>query len=94
VLFFDKIKIDDPVGAVSVHGICGVFGTLAVGIFGGGSFMTQLIGTLSVSVFAFVASLILFLILKVTLGVRVDAQEEAEGLDVAEHGSPAYSDGH
>lgn len=94
VLFFDKIKIDDPVGAVSVHGICGVFGTLAVAIFGTGDFMIQLIGTLSISAFAFIASFILFLILKVTLGIRVDAQEEEEGLDIAEHGSPAYSDGH
>lgn len=92
VIFFDKIKIDDPVGAVSVHGVCGVWGTLAVGIFGGGNFMTQLIGTLSVSAFAFIVSFILFYILKVTIGVRVDAQEEHEGLDVAEHGSPAYSD--
>jgi Amt family ammonium transporter len=101
VLFFDKLKIDDPVGAISVHGVCGVWGTLAVGIFGddglnGGaiSFMSQLVGTVSISAFAFVSSLILFIILKVTLGVRVDAQEEAEGLDVAEHGSPAYSDSH
>lgn len=101
VLFFDKIRIDDPVGAISVHGVCGVWGTLAVGIFGqdglnGGeiSFLTQLVGTVSISVFAFTASLILFTILKVTLGVRVDAQEEEEGLDIAEHGSPAYSDGH
>lgn len=94
VLFFDKIRIDDPVGAVSVHGVCGVFGTLAVAFFGGGSLMTQLIGTVSISAFAFVASLILFIILKVVMGVRVSAQEEQEGLDVAEHGSPAYSDGH
>ena len=101
VLFFDKLKIDDPVGAISVHGVCGVWGTLAVGIFGveelAGekiSFMAQLIGTVSISLFAFFASLILFIILKVTLGVRVDAQEEEEGLDVAEHGSPAYTDSH
>ncbi len=92
VVFLDKIRIDDPVGAVSVHGVCGIWGTLAVGIFGGASFMTQLIGTLSVSVFAFVTSLVLFLILKMVMGVRVDAQEEHEGLDVAEHGSPAYND--
>ncbi len=92
VLFFDKIKIDDPVGAVSVHGICGIWGTLAVGIFGGANFVTQLIGTLSISAFAFLASFLLFFILKLVMGVRVDAQEEHEGLDVAEHGSPAYSD--
>ena len=92
VIFFDKIKIDDPVGAVSVHGVCGIWGTLAVGIFGGGSFMTQLVGTLSISAFAFIASFALFFILKLIMGIRVDAQEEHEGLDVAEHGSPAYND--
>ncbi len=95
VIFFDKIKIDDPVGAVSVHGICGVWGTLAVGIFSTNpdhSFGVQLLGTLAISAFAFVGSLVLFLILKFTLGVRVDAQEEEEGLDVAEHGAPAYTD--
>lgn len=92
VIFFDKIRIDDPVGAVSVHGICGVWGTLAVGIFGGGSFFTQLIGTLSVSAFAFISSFVLFYVIKLVMGVRVDDQEEHEGLDVAEHGSPAYND--
>ncbi len=92
VLLLDKARIDDPVGAVSVHGICGIWGTLAVGIFGGASFMTQLIGTLSVSVFAFVASFALFYAIKLVMGVRVDAQEEHEGLDVAEHGAPAYND--
>jgi Amt family ammonium transporter len=99
VLFFDKIKIDDPVGAISVHGVCGIWGTLAVAIFGKEelagekiSFMAQLIGTLSISAFAFVASFALFFILKMALGVRVDEQEEEEGLDVAEHGVPAYTD--
>jgi Amt family ammonium transporter len=95
VIFFDKLKIDDPVGAVSVHGVCGVFGTLAVGIWSTNpdhTFMKQLVGTLSVGAFAFAASLVLFLVLKFTIGVRVDAQEEEEGLDVAEHGAPAYND--
>lgn len=92
VLFFDKIRIDDPVGAVSVHGVCGVWGTLAVGIWGGGSIVTQFIGTASISIFAFVASFVLFYALKLIMGVRVDAQEEHEGLDVAEHGAPAYND--
>ena len=97
VLFFDKIKIDDPVGAISVHGICGIWGTLAVGIFGKEAlagetvgFMPQLIGTLSISAFAFVCSFALFSILKLTLGVRVSEEEELEGLDVDEHGAPAY----
>lgn len=99
VLLLDKLKIDDPVGAISVHGTCGIWGTLAVGIFGKEelagekiSFMAQLIGTLSISAFAFVCSFALFFILKMIMGVRVDAQEEHEGLDVAEHGSPAYND--
>lgn len=92
VLFFDKIKVDDPVGAISVHGVCGIFGTLAPAIFGTKSFGVQLMGTLSVSAFAFITSFILFYLLKITIGVRVDAQEEHEGLDVAEHGAPAYND--
>jgi len=96
ILFFDKIKIDDPVGAISVHGVCGIWGTLVVAIFGGSEFsmVSQLIGIAAVYGFAFVFSLIVFGIIKLAFGVRVDEQEEAEGLDVAEHGSPAYSDGH
>jgi Amt family ammonium transporter len=108
VSFFDKIKIDDPVGAVSVHGVCGAFGTLAVGLFasfesegivkkglfyGGGTdqLVSQVIGVAAVAAFVFVAAFILFTILKVTVGLRVDAQEEIEGLDVHEHGFPGYS---
>ena len=92
VLFFDKIKVDDPVGAISVHGVCGIFGTLAPAIFGTKSLGVQLIGTLSVSAFAFITSFLLFYIIKLIMGVRVDEQEEHEGLDVAEHGAPAYND--
>jgi Amt family ammonium transporter len=92
ILGFDKIKIDDPVGAISVHGICGIWGTLAVGIFGGANFITQLIGTLSVSVAAFLFALLFFGILKVTLGVRVSEEEEVMGLDLGEHGQEAYPD--
>ncbi|MFT5471243.1 MAG: Amt family ammonium transporter [Verrucomicrobiales bacterium] len=91
ILFFDKIRIDDPVGAISVHGVCGVWGTLAVGIFGGANFVTQLIGTVAVSAFAFGFAFIVFLIIKVTMGVRVSEEEEDEGLDLGEHGQPAYS---
>ena len=93
VLFFDKIKIDDPVGAVSVHGVCGIWGTLAVGIFSMDEAHTvalQAMGTFSVSIFAFVFSLILAIALKVTFGIRVSEEEEMKGLDVEEHGSPAY----
>jgi len=93
VLFFDKIKLDDPVGAVSVHGVCGVWGTVAVGIFTLDpkfTVGTQLIGTLSVAAFAFVFSLILCLIIKMIFGIRVSEEEELKGLDLEEHGSPAY----
>ena len=92
VVILDKIKIDDPVGAISVHGTCGIWGTLAVGIFGGSdfSFTTQLIGTLSISAFAFIFSLIVFGLIKATVGLRVSEQEEEQGLDVGEHGVASY----
>ena len=98
ILFFDKIKIDDPVGAISVHGVCGIWGTLAVGLpfFNGGnedlSFFTQLIGTLSVAIFAFVGTFILCIAVKAIMGIRVSAEEEEEGLDIGEHGQEAYPD--
>lgn len=92
ILFFDKIKIDDPVGAISVHGVCGIWGTIAVAIFGGASFMSQLIGVVGVYVFAFVFSLVLFLIIKAIMGIRVSEEEEFEGLDIGEHGQEAYPD--
>ncbi|MFA5257580.1 MAG: ammonium transporter [Opitutales bacterium] len=92
VMFFDKVKIDDPVGAISVHGVCGLWGTLAVGIFGDGSFVVQLIGVGSVSLFAFASSYALFYLVKVTMGVRVSKEEENSGLDVGEHGQEAYPD--
>jgi Amt family ammonium transporter len=93
IVFIDRIKIDDPVGAISVHGVCGIWGTIAVGIFSSDySFGTQLIGTLSYAAFAFVASLILALLAKVLLGFRVSEDEENEGLDLSEHGQPAYAD--
>ncbi len=90
IMFFDKIKIDDPVGAISVHGICGIWGTVAVGIFGDFSVITQIIGTLSISAFTFIFSLVTFGIIKVVMGVRVSEEEEAEGLDIGEHGIEAY----
>ncbi len=96
VLFFDKIKIDDPVGAVSVHGVCGVWGILACALFdttdSGYTVVGQLTGVLAVGAFAFVISLALSLVGKATFGIRVDEKEEIEGLDIAEHGSPAYTD--
>ena len=91
ILFFDKLKIDDPVGAISVHGVCGIWGTLAVGIFNSEySVSTQLIGTISYSVFAFVFAYVVFSIIKSVMGVRVSEEEEERGLDIAEHGQEAY----
>ncbi len=102
VEFIDQVlKIDDPVGAISVHGVCGCFGTIMVGAFavdggllyGGGSalLITQLIGVASVFAWTAVTSLILFGIIKATLGLRVSEEEEVMGLDIGEHGMEAYS---
>jgi Amt family ammonium transporter len=106
VEFIDKVlKIDDPVGASSVHLVCGIFGTLAVGIWGqvdgvavgvlhGGGFTQlgiQALGVVSVGAWATVTSLILFLLIKATVGLRVSVKEEAIGLDRSEHKSEAYA---
>ena len=92
VLVIDRMKLDDPVGAISVHLVCGIWGTLAVGIFSAEhSFMVQLIGVVAYGAVCFVAAFVLFFILKVTLGLRVDEEEEMKGLDVGEHGMEAYS---
>ncbi|HVM09475.1 MAG TPA: ammonium transporter [Acidimicrobiales bacterium] len=106
VLFFDRIKIDDPVGAISVHGVCGAFGTLCVGLFatettdfwkaglfyGGGAdqLIAQAIGVVSVGAFVAVTAGLLFLGIKATIGLRVSEEEELQGLDVLEHGAAGY----
>lgn len=96
VVFFDRIKIDDPVGAISVHLVCGIWGTLAVGLFGklasGSQFLSQLIGVASVAVFASVSAFIILFIMKKTVGIRVTEDEEQRGLDISEHGMTAYPD--
>jgi Amt family ammonium transporter len=93
IILLDKVKIDDPVGAISVHGVCGIWGTIAVAIFGDGDFSmaTQIQGALLVSVFAFVFAYVVFFVLKMTIGVRVSEEEEERGLDITEHGQEAYS---
>ncbi len=103
VEFFDKVlHIDDPVGAVSVHGICGAWGTLAVGIFGdlekigsglarGGQIGVQALGIVAVFAWVVVTAFILFGILKAVGALRVSEKEELEGLDLSEHGSESYS---
>ena len=97
VLFFDKIKVDDPVGAVSVHGVCGAWGTLAAGIFNiGGTTAAiigvQLIGIAACFLWTFPAAFIMFKLIDKTIGLRVSPEEEAEGLDFTEHGGNAYPD--
>ncbi len=97
VVFFDRIKVDDPVGAVSVHGVNGAWGTLAAGLFniGGTSgkiIGVQLLGIVTCFVWTFLTAFILFKIIDKTIGLRVTPQEEAEGLDFGEHGGNAYPD--
>lgn len=96
VALIDRIRLDDPVGAVTVHLICGIWGTLAVGIFGdlagGQQFIYQLTGVASVGVFCCVTAFIIIFALKKTVGIRVPKEEEIDGLDLAEHGMDAYAD--
>jgi Amt family ammonium transporter len=93
VMFFDRVKIDDPVGAISVHLSCGVWGTLAVGIFSTNpehTFWLQLVGVVCYGAFTFASALGIFAVLKRTIGIRVSEEEELEGLDLGEHGMHAY----
>jgi ammonium transporter, Amt family len=90
IVGLDKAKIDDPVGAISVHGTVGIFGVLAVAIFGDASFGGQIVGLLTIFVWVFVTSLIVWMILKVTMGIRVSEEEEYEGVDLSECGMEAY----
>ena len=95
VVFFDKMRVDDPVGATSVHLVCGVWGTLAVGLFGTKAgwdqFISQLIGVAAVGAFAFATAFVIFYALKKTVGIRVSAEHELKGLDITEHEMEAYS---
>ncbi|MDX1761532.1 MAG: ammonium transporter [Christiangramia sp.] len=96
VALLDRIRLDDPVGAVAVHLICGIWGTLAVGIFGNlagfDQFLTQLIGVGCYAVVCIIGSFLIFYPLKKTIGIRVSEKEETEGLDIHEHGMDAYPD--
>jgi Amt family ammonium transporter len=92
--FIEKImKIDDPVGAIAVHGVCGIWGTVAVGVFSPEhSVLIQLFGTIVISLFSFLFSLLVFGSIKKTLGVRINGDLESKGLDLLEHGHTAYPD--
>ena len=95
VAFVDAIKLDDPVGAIAVHLICGVWGTLAVGIFSTNqehTFLIQLTGVACYAAFCLVTSFLIIYTLKKTIGIRVSEREELEGLDAHEHGMDAYPD--
>ncbi|MDZ7755098.1 ammonium transporter [Rhodohalobacter sp.] len=92
ILMFDKLKIDDPVGAISVHGVCGIWGTLAVGIFTDVSLWVQLIGVIAILSATFIFSLTVFGLIKAVWGVRVSPEVESDGLDISEHGNNAYPD--
>lgn len=96
VIFFDKRKLDDPVGATSVHLVCGIWGTLAVGIFGAkaglAQFLNQLIGVVAVGAFSFGFAFGTLYLIKMTLGLRVSEEDEMLGLDVAEHEMKAYQE--
>ena len=115
VLFWDKLKIDDPVGALSVHLVNGVFGTLAVGLFadksvaaaigtdadalrnglfaggGFGQLGTQALGVAAVAGYTFAIALVVWVVIKVVMGIRVSRDEEMRGLDIGEHGMESYS---
>lgn len=107
VAFFDKIKVDDPVGAISAHAVCGAWGTFAVGLFaqkayggvnglffGGGisQLLSQFVGITSVFIFVFPSMLFAFKIMDKIFGLRVSREEELKGLDISEHGAEAYPD--
>ncbi|MFT4849407.1 MAG: Amt family ammonium transporter [Sediminicola sp.] len=96
VSLIDRLRLDDPVGAIAVHLVCGIWGTLAVGIFGElagtAQFISQLIGVVSYAAICIVSSFIILFTLKKTIGIRVSEKEELEGLDSHEHGMDAYPD--
>ena len=96
VSLIDKLKLDDPVGAVAVHLICGIWGTLAVGIFGAmasvDQFINQLIGVGVVGIFSVVCASVIILSIRALVGIRVSEEEELKGLDISEHSMDAYAD--
>ncbi|GAB4165490.1 MAG: ammonium transporter [Terrimicrobiaceae bacterium] len=96
VIMFDKLRVDDPVGALSVHLVCGIWGTLAVGLLGAKAgmpqFISQVIGIIAYGLFTFIFAFVVFFVIKLVMGLRVSAEEEQGGLDLGEHGQEAYPD--
>lgn len=91
IIFLDKMKIDDPVGAISVHGSCGLLGLLLVPITNDAStFSSQIIGALTIFIWVFVASLVVWTVIKLLMGIRVSEEEEDQGVDISECGLEAY----
>ena len=91
ILLLDKLQIDDPVGAWPVHGLCGVWGGLATGIFGGHPIVAQIIGSIAIPIWAFATMFLLFSVLKAFNLLRVSEEDEILGLDISEHQEEAYS---
>ena len=92
VFGIDRMKIDDPVGAISVHLVCGIWGTLAVGLFNSSySFLTQLLGVVCYGATCLITSFLIFYAIKKIIGLRVSYNEELKGLDLSEHDSESYS---
>ena len=92
VPLLDKLRIDDVVGAISAHLVAGIWGTLAVGIFGSGDFVVQLIGVLAVGAFVTIASAIVWFAIRAVIGLRIDEEAERLGLDQVELGIEAYAE--
>ena len=91
ILSLDKLKIDDPVGAISVHGVAGIWGLFAVLLSNSDATMgAQILGIVSIFAFTFIASLVVWFILKAIMGIRVTEEEEINGVDVSEMGMEAY----
>ena len=90
IITLDKLRIDDPVGAISVHGTVGIWGVLAVAIFGAADLLPQIVGVVAIVVWTFTTSFVAFKALDLVMGIRVTAAEEHAGLDRSEHGGEAY----
>jgi Amt family ammonium transporter len=90
MILLEKVKIDDPVGAWPVHGLCGIWGGIAAGIFGGAPLGVQILGAVVYAGWSFALMMILFTVLKSMGVLRVHEKEELEGLDISEHGAVNY----